>query len=193
MDSPKPLNWPTAAKINARIAKSEKANEGRKSLLHGKGESFIKYGEQYGINPAIVVAISQRECQLGADGSALPTVYNFGGITDPGGRGPCGRVWVGDRYWAKYCTVEQGIEAMFKIIDGKTYRKTDGTVRGVMTVYSPPFENDWKRLLEIFSIVGKDLGVTINSATPVYVSKAKDAGVRPALSRVASLFKRKDI
>lgn len=163
-------NWPKAEAINSRIARSEVAN-GRISHLHAKGDMFLHLGAKYGINPAVVVAISQRECQLGADGSTLPTVFNFGGITDPGSRGPCGRIWVKDRFWAQYCNVDQGIEAIFALLDGANYRSTDGTLRGIMTLYSPPFENDWVRMWEIFDIVGKQLGVTLNASTPVYLNR----------------------
>jgi len=190
-----PANWPTADKINARIARSESVN-GRVSTLHGRGSSFVTYGELYGINPAVAVAIAQRECQLGADGSALPTVFNYGGITDPTGkRGPCGRVWVRDRYWARYCSVEQGIEGIFKVLDGKAYRSSSGSVRDVMAIYSPPFENDWNRLLQIFSIVGTDLGVTLNSGTQVYLTAPGTTGYTakvPGLRRLRRRFVQKE-
>lgn len=163
-----PANWPTPSAINDRIALSARVN-GTHSRLEGFGELIYKLGLRYGINPAIVVAIMQRECQCAADGSVLPTHNNFGGITDPNNvRGTCGRLFHIDRYWANYCSVGDGIEGIYKVLSQPNYRKPNATLGDIMELYSPPFENDWTAMFSIFSAVGKQLGVTLLPTTKVY-------------------------
>lgn len=163
-------NWPTAEDINRRIALSEKVNNNVTSRLQGKGSVFLKYGEKYGINPAFVVAIAQKECQLGCDGSHLPKYNNFGGITDPRhNRGTCGVTEYKDRDWASFCTVDEGIEGIFKVLDQPVYRKSDGTVLGLINVYSPPFENSTQQMLQIIAVVANQLNVTLLPMTKVYL------------------------
>lgn len=177
-------NWPTAEAINARIARSAKANDRLTTKLSGKGTIFLRFGKRYGINPAVAVAIAQRECQLAADGSKLPTWNNFGGITDPTGkRGTCGREYYIDRPWAKYCTVDEGIEAIFQVLNGALYRKTDGSFAAIMHLYSPQFENDWADMWKIFAAVGTHLGVRLDLNTPVYSPPSLATRLRNRLRR----------
>lgn len=175
-------NWPTVDAINQRIALSAKVNGLVTSKLSGRGNLFLKYGKKYGINPAVAVAIAQRECQLAADGSQLPRWNNFGGITDPlGHRGTCGSDFFLDRQWAKFCTIEDGVEGIFKVLDGKLYRGTDGTFAAIMHLYSPQFENDWKNMWDIFTVVGKQLGVSLDMTTKIYGKPSLRRRLRNAL------------
>lgn len=166
--------WPTAAAIDERIAMSNRAN-GRTSKLTGKGARFIELGKRYGINPAIVVAIAQRECQLGADGSHLSEHFNnFGGITaGPSGEypGPCGAKHFGDRFWKVYCSPDEGLEGLFRLLDTPLYRNTGGRFEKIMSLYSPAFENPWDgpgSIWETFRAVGQQLRVSITRDTNVY-------------------------
>lgn len=157
--------WPTAAAIDSRIAMSEQTN-GRTSPLHNMGNTFISLGRQYGINPGVVCAILQRESQLGADGSYLPTqLNNFGGVT---GDGPCGTRFYLDRNWAVYCSAAQGLEGVFQTLDGSLYRNTGGAFQNIMQIYSPPFENDWAAMWQIFTTVGSQLGISLGADTNIY-------------------------
>lgn len=163
-------NWPTAEAINRRIELSESVNGSRISRLHGRGDSFLRYGEKYGINPGIAIAISQKECQCGCDGSLLPRYNNFGGITDPRGtRSTCGAITYAGRNWANYCKVEEGIEGIFKVLDQSIYRQSGGSVAQIVDIYSPPFENNRKDMLRIISIVGAQLEIVLSENTPIYV------------------------
>lgn len=163
-----PKNWPTPDAINRRIALSAVVNR-TKSPMEDYGHRIYRLGRKYGINPAIVTAIMQRECQLGADGSVLPKHNNFGGITDPNNkRGTCGRIFHLDRYWANFCTVAEGVEGVYKVLDQTNYRSSGNTLADIMEVYSPPFENNWNDMFKIFSAVGKQLGVTLDYKTKVY-------------------------
>lgn len=158
--------WPTARRINNRIWLSEEAND-RRSPLRGKGRLFLRLGKQYGINPAVVVAICQRECQLGADGSRLPEVNNFGGVSARWNRG-ADEIEHQERWWATWPTPEAGLEGIFLVLAEQRYRDTDGTLGAVMTLYSPPFENDWTKLWPLFAAVGEALEVDLTPKTMVY-------------------------
>lgn len=167
-------NWPTAETIDERIRLSNKVN-GRTSKLTGKGSLFVSLGEEFGINPAIAVAIAQRECQMGADGSELPEAfYNFGGITAGGNGeypGPCGFRFHGDRYWKVFCSPEDGVRGLFQLLDTPLYRKTGGRFEEIMRLYSPPHENPWTgpgNIWEKFQAVGKQLQVAISRDTNIY-------------------------
>lgn len=179
------INWPTAAAINHRIDLSASANGRVGTVLTDTGSLWVRYGWKYGINPGIAVAISQRECQLAADGSKLPTKYNFGGITDPDSiYGTCGSFFYIDRRWAEYCTVSQGIEGIFKTLHKPIYRAAAKAhpatqLDAIMRVYSPPFENNWDDLWRIFQIVGGQLGIVLAHDTRVYYP-------RPLRYRIAS-------
>jgi len=157
--------WPSVDRINARIQASEQANNNI-SPLHGAGSAFIQYGQQYSINPGVVVAILQRESQLGSDGSTLPTTLNnFGGIT---GTGNCGSQFITDRDWAKFCTADDGLEAVFSTLDGPIYRGTGGALKDVMEIYSPASENNVADMWAIFGAVASDLAITLDPTTQVY-------------------------
>lgn len=157
--------FPTAGAIDNRIALSETQN-GRASKLHGMGDTILGYGQEYGLNPAVVVAIMQRECQLGADGSLLPVgMNNFGGLT---GTGPCGTQIAGGHSWKVFCSPAEGVEAIFAQLAGSAYTNTDGTLRAVMNVFSPVDETDWPGLWATFAEVGNYLGVPLTRETLVY-------------------------
>lgn len=163
-------NWPTAEAINRRIELSESVNGKRISRLHGRGEHFLHYGEKYGINPGFVIAIAQKECQCGCDGSLLPRYNNFGGITDPrGSRSTCGPITYNGRMWANYCKVDEGIEGIFKVLDQTIYRNSGGTIGKIVDIYSPPYENSRAEMLKIISIVGVQLDIALTTNTNIYV------------------------
>lgn len=174
-------NWPTAAAINMQIAKAAEVNPGKPNPLSGYGNKFVQWGHTYGINPGIIAAISQRECQLGCDGSRLPTeANNFGGhTTSRTGAGPCGSIAAADRLWKQYCNVDEGAEALFKWFDDPFYRNLGNRLVDVMQEYSPPFENPWtgytdsngqyvRSIWEIFARVGESLGISITKESIFY-------------------------
>lgn len=166
------------AAINARIQKSEASN-GSTSPLRGKGETIVAFGERYGINPAVVVAIMQRENQLGAATNDVLIPYNnFGGNTAVPGvvEGTAGTVVLLGRTWQKNATVDDGIEAIFKNLDSDLYRDTGGRFEDVMALYSPPFENDWADMWTIFEQVGRDLSVQLGPDTNIYQLDAPGNG-----------------
>lgn len=166
-------NWPTADSINARIALSAASNQRPAIALTDTGKLFLKYGRQYGINPGFVIAIMQKESQLGADGSFLPRYHNFAGITDPYSlRSTCHPITYKDRQWACYHSVADGIEAVFKVLDAPIYRRTGGTIQAILDVYSPSYENNTAQMLRIIEIVGRQLNIQLKPHTQIYGGKA---------------------
>ena len=159
-------NWPTADAINALIELKERQN-GHSSPLHGRGDLLIELGISYGVNPGVVVAVLYKETQLGADGSILPTQFNnFGGIT---GSGNCDSTWLIDRYWAHFCTVEEGLAANFAIFNEPQYRQTGGTMGRIIEIYSPTSDNNdpvamWTRMTEAAEV----LQITLTRSTNIY-------------------------
>ncbi len=173
------MAWPTADAINQRIEMSN-AQNGRRSPLTGTGALFLRFGQQYGVHPGVVVAIMQRECQLGADGTILITWNNFAGLTSGNGAypGTCGSRWgPHDRQWQVYCTVEQGIEGVFKFLRKPIYTATGGNLSAIMEKYSPRSENDWPAMWNTFSAVGLQLGTPIGLDTNVYGDASGTPGV----------------
>jgi len=166
-------NWPTTDAINARIALSASSNNIKTMSLMGKGNLFIKYAKKYGINPGFIVAIMQKESQLGADGSFLTHYNNFAGITDPYGiRSSCAPVTYKNRQWACFATVSDAVEGVYKVINQPNYRSTDGSVKGLINVYSPAFENNTDKMLKIVEIVGRQLNIQLKPNTLVYGGKS---------------------
>lgn len=177
-------NWPTAYVIDARIATSYHNNNKKNVLLIGKGKTFLKFGRKYGINPGFIVALMQKESQLGADGSFLTHYYNFAGITDPYGiRSTCPPVTYKNRQWACFVTIDEAIEAVFRVIDQPNYRNSDGTVLGITNIYSPSFENNTNEMLKIIEIVGRQLNIHLKPETQIYGNKS-------LVSKVVSRFKK---
>lgn|SRR5690606_30139270 len=174
-----PGKWPTAEGINRQISIAEKAN-GRQSPLHNMGADFIEFGNKYGINPGVVAAILQRESQMGADGSILPTQCdNFGGITGKGTAGYCTPAsGIHNREWAKFANPRDGLEQTFKLLDSQLYRKTGGKLADIMQVYSPSYENNHDEIFLTFAAVGSNIGIEINRNTNIY--KHGGTGSTPA-------------
>lgn len=166
-------NWPTVDAINSRIALSYSSNNKKNILLKDKGNTFIKFGKKYGINPGFIVAIMQKESQLGADGSFLTHYFNFAGITDPYGiRSTCPPVTYKNRQWACFASIDDAVEGVFKVINQPNYRGTDGTVRGITNLYSPSFENNTNEMLKITEIVGRQMNISLKPETQIYGGKS---------------------
>ncbi len=161
-------NWPTAQAIDDRIALSNQVN-GRKSALTGTGKTIIKVGAELGVNPGVVTAIMQRECQLGADGSKLPTEFNnFAGIT---GSGDAGTRFFIDRNWAVYSSMQEGLRAPFALLSSPLYRNTGGMLADVMDLYSPADDgNPRPELWAIFHAVAAQLGIRLEPDTDIYAA-----------------------
>lgn len=173
-----PGKWPTADAIDNRIKMSGDAN-GRVSPLAGMGDVFIEYGHKYGINPGVVVAILQRESQLGSDGSVLPAqCNNFGGITQRGTAGYCEAAsGIHGREWAKFRNARDGLEQTFILLNSSLYRSTGGRLEDVIEKYAPAYENDHDEIFMTFAAVGSNLGIVIDRNTNIYTNAGTGGGV----------------
>jgi hypothetical protein len=174
-----PGNWPTAGAINNRIEMSERANS-RTSPLHGLGEAFIRFGNEFGINPGFVCALLQRESQLASDGSILPTrCNNFGGNTwGSGSKYPkCAAAsGIAGREWKQMPNPETGLRAVFENLNESQYRSTGGRAEDVIEVYAPAFENNHDEIFLTFASVGSNLGITITRDTNIYTNAGTVSG-----------------
>lgn len=175
-------NWPTAEKINSWI--SQAGN--KRSPLRGMGDDFIAYGKQYGINPGIVVAIMQRESQMGADDSVLPNqIHNYAGITDTPGNG----FYFIDRYWKVFKNPKDGLHGVFQLLDTDLYRDTGGRLEDIMKLYAPEWDsNEWGPMFNTFRIVGEHLGITINRDTNIYGGESYASGAVSDVSGIVDMI-----
>lgn len=160
-----PRNWPTEDAVNARIRLSAQVNGKDYGDLTGMAPFIMQMGRRYGINPGVVVAIMQRESQLGMDGSMLPTRHNYAGITAKPDRGDCEPFFHNDRYWACCTTTKCGIEMLFKVLAEPRYWGKN--LGGVVETFAPSYENDHAEIWRIYGAVAQQLGITLNKKTRV--------------------------
>jgi hypothetical protein len=129
--------------------KSVKPNSG----LVNNGEDFVKYGQQYNVNPVLLVAVGQRETQFGTDGGiGNPPKHNFWGNRSGSG-------------WASYPDYAAAIEGYFNNLRtnsayAKVWAKGDAaTVDDIIYIASPPSENATAAYVEfVHSLMDKILG-----------------------------------
>lgn len=101
---------------------------------------FVKYGEQYGVNPTFVVALAQKETSLGTAGYAKPPQYNVFNIR---GNGPGG--------FGNYDGYKDAIRAVNELLAGDLYLGPPSnftTIEEIMNRYAPPSENDTEAYIE---------------------------------------------
>lgn len=105
----------TEAELNHFIEKLIPAKKGRKDYnpLYNKGESFIRIGKKYNINPSVLAAISMIESSRGTSVLALKK-NNVGGLNTK----------------RKFKDVEECIEKMAEILD-KRYKEGTRTVKEI--------------------------------------------------------------
>ncbi|MEX1995177.1 MAG: M23 family metallopeptidase [Candidatus Saccharimonadales bacterium] len=103
------------------------------SPLQAQSEIFVQLGQQYNVNPAMVVAMAQMETSLGTAGYGTPSGgYNITNIR-PGGS------------FAKYSNYRQGIEAAYKNLAGSLYLGPPSsftTIDQVINRWAPPSDNN---------------------------------------------------
>lgn len=114
-----------AASVDAWI-KSQRPN----SPLAGEGSFIVSEAQKAGVPPAMILGIMMQESQLGSDGSYLPSVNNFTGLTGTGWQGQTGSTSGMARAFATFATREDGIRAAIqnyaKNYQGLTVRQAVG-------------------------------------------------------------------
>lgn len=174
-------NWPTLANIEKEL--NRVTNNGRKSPMASFSEKFLEWGAKYLINPAFVLALCFSESQYGTDGELSVYANNYGGHTYGNASvtlATCGPYSMGGVQWNKYCTPEQGAEALFKFLDKSIYRQSGGTIQDIINIYSPVgtgvLGNSAEAIdqkYEIIKIIGQKLGVTLDKITQIYSDSAE--------------------
>jgi hypothetical protein len=135
-------NWditrgePTAAAIDRWLAKYNSPH--LKEALPGEtiGQTYLRMGRQYGINPAYALAFFTKESSCGTNGSNLGA-HNFGNLRWREGFPSL------DKVWRAYPDWTTGMEAWFYLL--KEYYINDLgklTVDEILPVYAPSSEND---------------------------------------------------
>jgi len=106
------------------------------SPLINLASAYVGYGQQYNVNPVLVLAITQKETSLGTAGYANPPKYNVGNIRGDSGDGTG---------FNSYSGYQDGLKAIFELISGPLYLgppSNDTTIAQVMRTYAPPSDNN---------------------------------------------------
>lgn len=98
------------------------------SPLIGYGKSFIKHGNAYGIDPALMVAIAGFESSFATAGiAAIPGKNNPFGITSQS---------EADGH-ASFPSIDAGIEAEAKLLSSDIYKDVINDINKLASIYSP--------------------------------------------------------
>lgn len=128
-----------SAKLIDRVLKE------KNSPAAGLGQSFVKYGKQYGIAPDFIVAVFRAESNYGTKGRAVEN-KSVGNIryTPP----KRGINYSNNNGFRKYGSWEDGIKDFCQLISqGAPYRKLL-SLSEILQTYSPPKENETNRHIE---------------------------------------------
>lgn len=151
-------------KIDELIA-SDEALTGIASPLKAYGWQIVQLGLEYGIHPGVVAAIIQQTTLMGTDGSVFTLNNNFGGVK---GVGTCGSFSYAGTFYAKYCTVQDGLYGLYEVLHSSLYRESGGTLADVLAISDPIWSDNPAVMWEQFSNIGIALGIELLPETPVY-------------------------
>lgn len=115
-------------------------NKVLKGPLAGMGNTFIKWGNAYGVNPMLVAMIIRIESRPTMDSGLALKGNNFGGINAIKGYPT---ITMGGRAYAKFPSVEVGIEEQFRLLGVRyihDWKKT--SIDSIIMTYAPPHENN---------------------------------------------------
>jgi hypothetical protein len=121
------------------------------SPLISHANEFVGYGQQYNVNPALIVAIAQKETSLGTAGNALAPQYNVFNVRN-GDAGSFGN----------YASISDSIQSVNKLISGSLYLgppANETTISAVISTYAPSSENDTNAYIKfVGGVMQKILG-----------------------------------
>lgn len=151
---------------------------------------FVKFGSQYNVNPALTVAIAQKETSLGTAGNAAPPQYNVFNVRN-GANGSFGN----------YQGYSDSIESVNELLSGPKYMGPPSnftTIDEIINRYAPPSENDTQGYIKFINdVMPKIMGGEgaaefgcnqtgrVNSegySFPVYPQKQSENGGVPGMS-----------
>ena len=112
----------------------------RRTGLEGKGEVIARLAQQYRVPPELALAMFRKEASFAKPGTLAARNNNPGNIKYVGQEGAV----EGERGFAKWATMDEGIEAFFKLLNKEPYRRwlDQGDYRSIIFRYAPPSEND---------------------------------------------------
>lgn len=93
--------------------------------LTGYSDAFMKAGEKYNINPALLAAIAAHETGNGTS-NALASKNNVGGMMNPKGGG-----------LMTFGSIEEGIDAMARNLQKNYFSQGLDTVEEIQRKYAP--------------------------------------------------------
>lgn len=105
------------------------------SPLASLSDTYVGYGQQHNVNPAFIVAITQKETGLGTTGYGREPKYNVGNIR--GGDDGTG--------FKSYPSLDIGLEAIYRNLDDPAYLQAPTsftTISQIMNRYAPPSDNN---------------------------------------------------
>ena len=106
-----------AGTIDAYIARTRPG-----SPLAGMGGFILQEANRQGVSVPLLLGIMLLESQLGSDGSYLPSVYNYGGLTGTGWEGQTGNTTGMARAFATFSSKEAGVKALIANLASGLYR-----------------------------------------------------------------------
>lgn len=126
---------------------AEMMNKVLKGPLSGMGQKFVQLGNAFGVNPMLVAMMIRIESRPTMNSGLALKGNNFGGINWSSNKNNYatqhyGKIWMGDRYYVKFPSVEAGIEYQFYLLARNYIRAGKKTIKDIIMTYAPPKEND---------------------------------------------------
>lgn len=125
-----------AAKLSDRIDKFIEDYRSDNPPMRGLGDSFVKWGIKYGIDPTFVVANSKWESQMGR---ALPWMKRRDqeGYNNPFGQTTGQKTSDGKQIFANYTSFDAAIQDVMRRLASATYAGIPNTPSGILGRYAP--------------------------------------------------------
>jgi hypothetical protein len=113
----------------------------KNSGLQGQGEHILAMSKKYNVPPELALAMFQKEGTWNTKGAA-PKNNNPGNLRFAAWEEQLGAVRNGG--FAKFPSVEKGVEAYFRLLGSSSYRQfiDNKDWKGMVNKYAPPSEND---------------------------------------------------
>lgn len=128
--------------VNPQAAKAIDTMLGARStpsMMVGQGANILAMAEKYNVPPELALSMFAKEAQFASKGSKAHLNNNPGNIRFVGQEGATR----GEGGFAKWGSMEEGIEAYFKLMDSSYRQFLDkGDIDGLVNKYAPPSENN---------------------------------------------------
>ena len=133
-------------------------------------EAYVGFGVQYNVNPALVVAITQKETSLATTGYGTSPKFNIGNIRDSND----------STGFASYASYEAGLEAIYKNLASGLYLgppSNDTTISQIMNTYAPPSDkNDTVGYIQFIGDIMKKIFGSLNDLPTTVTTDSCSSG-----------------